>query len=113
MAAESVVMKMSSNASSALCNLNGSPRRPLPPLSHSTRRRRTTSSAAVRALSSSYLGSVTIRSASTNLSTLRRNQQRRNLSVFAMAAGLSLLSLSLCNMQYMWINIFVCLSSVF
>lgn len=89
MAAESV-MKMSSNASSALCNLNGSPRRPLPPVSHSTRRRKCSSSATVRALSSSFLGSVAIGSASTNLSTLRRNQQRRNLSVFAMAAGLSL-----------------------
>ncbi|XP_057811282.1 elongation factor G-2, chloroplastic [Salvia miltiorrhiza] len=85
MAAESV-MKMPSNASSALCNLNGSSRRPLPPVSHSTRRRRSTSSATVRALSSSFLGSLAIGSTSTKLSTLRQNHQRRNFSVFAMAA---------------------------
>ncbi|KAL1547494.1 elongation factor G, chloroplastic-like [Salvia divinorum] len=83
MAAESV-MKMSS---SAICNLNGSSRRPLPPVSHSARRRRSTSSAAVRALSSSVLASVAIASASTNLSTLRQNQTRGSFSVFAMAAG--------------------------
>ncbi|KAH6794975.1 Translation elongation factor EFG/EF2 protein [Perilla frutescens var. hirtella] len=79
MAAESV-MKMSSNASSALCNLNGPSRRPLPPVSYSTRRRRTNSSSRVRALSSSFLGSVAIGSASKKLSTLHQNPQRRSFS---------------------------------
>ncbi|KAL1547490.1 thylakoid lumenal protein TL20.3, chloroplastic [Salvia divinorum] len=77
------VMKMSS---SAICNLNGSSRRPLPPVSHSTRRRRSNSSAAVQALSSSFLASVSIASASTNISTLRQNQKRGSFSVFAMVA---------------------------
>lgn len=80
------LMKMSANASSTLCNLNGSSRRPLPPVSHSTRRRRSNSSARVAALSSSFLGSVRLSSASTKLSTLQQRQQRRNFSVFAMAA---------------------------
>ncbi|KAI3468893.1 hypothetical protein Pfo_025556 [Paulownia fortunei] len=80
------MMKMSSNASSTLCNLNGSSRRPLPPVSHSTRRRKSNSSARVRALSSSFLGSVGLSSTATKLSTLQQKQQRRNFSVFAMAA---------------------------
>ncbi|KAL0312812.1 UNVERIFIED_CONTAM: Elongation factor G-1, chloroplastic [Sesamum radiatum] len=81
------VMKMSSNASSTLCNLNGSSRRPLPPASHSARRRRSNSSARVRALSSSFLGSVGLTSTVTKLSALQQKQQRRNFSVFAMAAA--------------------------
>ncbi|KAL2238061.1 elongation factor G-1, chloroplastic [Sesamum indicum] len=81
------VMKMSSNASSTLCNLNGSSRRPMPPVSHSARRRRSNSSARVRALSSSFLGSVGLTSTVTKLSALQQKQQRRNFSVFAMAAA--------------------------
>ncbi|PIN25383.1 Mitochondrial elongation factor [Handroanthus impetiginosus] len=80
------VMKMSSNASSTLCNLNGSSRRPLPPVSRSVRSRKSNSSARVRALSSSFLGGVGLRSTVTKPSTLHQKQQRRNFSVFAMAA---------------------------
>ncbi|KAK6137693.1 hypothetical protein DH2020_028619 [Rehmannia glutinosa] len=80
------MMKLSSNASSTLCNLNGSSRRPLPPTSHSTQRRKSSSSTRVRALSSSFLGSVGLNSIATRLSALQQKQLRRNFSVFAMAA---------------------------
>ncbi|GFP81794.1 elongation factor g-1 chloroplastic [Phtheirospermum japonicum] len=78
------MMKISSNA---LCNLNGSSRMPLPPASQSPRRRKCNySSRTVRALSSSFLGSLGLASTPTRLSILQNKQQRRNFSVFAMAA---------------------------
>ncbi|KAL8539724.1 hypothetical protein ACS0TY_001367 [Phlomoides rotata] len=77
------LMKMSSNASSTLCNFNGSSRRPLVPVS---RRRRSYSLARTGALSSSFLGSVRLSSTATKLPALQQKQQRRNFSVFAMAA---------------------------
>ncbi|KAK4479034.1 hypothetical protein RD792_014545 [Penstemon davidsonii] len=78
------VMKMSSNASSSICNLNGSARRPLPPVSQSVRRRKSNSASKVRALSSTFFGGNSkLSSAATKISAL---QQRNNFSVVAMSA---------------------------
>ncbi|KAK4479033.1 hypothetical protein RD792_014544 [Penstemon davidsonii] len=78
------VMKISLNASSSICNLNGSSRRPLPPVSQSIRRRKSNSASKVRALSSTFFGGNSkLSSAATKISAL---QQRNNFSVVAMSA---------------------------
>ncbi|KAL6550206.1 Nonribosomal peptide synthetase 7 [Orobanche minor] len=76
------MMKISSNA---LCNLNGSSRRTLPPVSHCTRRRKFNASPRmVRApSSSSFLCSLGLAYIA---SRFQKKQHRRNFSVFAMVA---------------------------
>ncbi|KAL6501595.1 Nonribosomal peptide synthetase 7 [Orobanche gracilis] len=76
------MMKISSNA---LCNLNGSSRRTLSPVSHCTRRRKFNASPRmVRALSSSsFLCTLGLDSTA---SRFQNKHQRRNFSVFAMVA---------------------------
>ncbi|CAA0820579.1 Elongation factor G- chloroplastic [Striga hermonthica] len=79
------MMNLSSNA---VCNFSGSSRRPLAAASQSPRRRKWSySSQRVRALSSSFLGSLRLCSTAARLSALQNKQQRMKFSVCAMAAG--------------------------
>ncbi|XP_073309840.1 elongation factor G-2, chloroplastic [Primulina huaijiensis] len=86
--AESILkmsMAATSNASS-LCNCNGSSRRPVPHVSQSTGRRKADSASRVRALTSSFLGSMRFCPEPVKMSPLPQKQRKKNFSVFAMAA---------------------------